>query len=37
MVGENLKTYGVFYKIPSEACGMFKKGVLPAVDMILQN
>ena len=37
MVGENLKTYGAFFKIPSEACGMFKKGVLPTVDMILQN
>ena len=37
MVGENLKIYRVFFKIPSEACGMFKKGILPTVDMILQN
>ena len=36
MVGENLKIYGAFFEIPSEACGMFKKGIQPTVDMILQ-
>ena len=36
MVGENLKIYEAFFEIPSESCGMFKKGILPTVDMILQ-
>ena len=36
MVWENLKIHGAFFEIPSEACDMFKKGILPTADMILQ-